>query len=98
MLHYKVFTSSAYNHDLAEMETAVNAWLAETRPLVHTMAQSHAGIVVVTSFLYELEEDDGEGRVRVATAEAPVEAGSRFDLTTAESVMITLLPRAELPY
>lgn len=98
MLHYKVFTSATYNLDLAAMETAVNAWLEETQPLAHTMAQSSAGEAVVVSFLYELDEEDGEGRARVATAEAPVEEASRFDLSTAESVMITLLPHAELPY
>lgn len=98
MLHYKVFTSATYGDDMAELETAVNAWLDEAQPLVHTMTQSNAGSSVVISFLYELDEDEDQ-RVSVATAEAPVEAGARrLDLTTSESLMITLLPHAELPY
>lgn len=98
MLHYKVFTSATYGDDMAELETAVNAWLDEAQPLVHTMTQSNAGSSVVISFLYELDEDEDQ-RVSVATAEAPVETGARrLDLTTSESLMITLLPHAELPY
>ena len=97
MLHYKLFTSSAFGDDLAEMEKAVNAWLEETQPLVHTMTQSCAGASVTVSFLYELESDE-QPRTGVATAETPVEAGARGDLSTAEAVMITLLPHAELPY
>jgi hypothetical protein len=98
MLHYKVFTSAAYGDDMTAMEMAVNAWLEEAQPLVHTMTQSSAGTSVIISFLYELDEDERQ-RVSVATAEAPVEAGARrIDLSTAESLMITLLPHAELPY
>lgn len=98
MLHYKVFTSAAYGDDMAELERAVNAWLDEAQPLVHTMTQSCAGSSVVISFLYELDEDEQQ-RVSVATAEAPVEAGARrHDFSTAESLMMTLLPHAELPY
>ena len=97
MLHYKVFTSSTLGDDLTEMEKAVNAWLEETRPLAHTMTQSSSGASVVISFLYELDNGE-EPRTRVATAEEPVEAGARADLSTAETVMITLLPHAELPY
>ena len=98
MLHYKVFTSATHGENLAELESAVNAWLGEARPLVHTMTQCPAGAGVVISFLYEDDEDAGQ-RAGVATAEAPVEAGARrVELTTAESVMITLLPQAELPY
>ncbi len=98
MLHYKVFTSATYGDDMAELELAVNAWLDEAQPLVHTMTQSNAGSSVVISFLYELDEDE-DRRVSVATAEAPVEEGARrLDLTTSESLMITLLPHAELPY
>jgi hypothetical protein len=53
---------------------------------------------VVISFLYELDDEESQ-HSSVATAEVPVEVGaSRFDLTTAESVVITLLPHAELPY
>lgn len=98
MLHYKVFASATHGDNLAELEMAVNAWLGETRPLVHTMTQCPAGAGVAISFLYE-DDEDASQRVSVATAEAPVEAGKRtLELTTAESVMITLLPQAELPY
>lgn len=98
MLHYKVFTSAAYGDDMAEMEKAVNTWLEETQPLIHTMTQSAAGAGVVISFLYEMEDEDIQ-RVSVAMAEASSEEDApRLDLTTAESVMITLLPHADLPY
>jgi fructose-1-phosphate kinase PfkB-like protein len=98
MLHYKVFTSAAYGDDMAELEKAVNTWLEEAQPLVHTMTQSNAGASVVISFLYELDEDE-EQRATVATAEAIVEqSAQRFDLTMSDSVTITLLPHAELPY
>lgn len=98
MLHYKVFTSATHGDNMAELETAINSWLAETHPLVHTMTQCPAAAGVVISFLYEEDEDATHG-ASVATAEAEVEASARrFDLATAESVMITLLPQAELPY
>jgi hypothetical protein len=98
MLHYKVFTSAAFGDVMDEMEKAVNAWLEETQPLVHTMAQSGSGTgSVVISFLYELDAESSQ-RARVATAEAPVEVGVRGDISNAESVMITLLPHLELPY
>lgn len=98
MLHYKVFTSAVYGDDVAELEKAVNTWLEEAQPLVHTMTQSNAGSSVVISFLYELDEDEDQ-RVSVAMAETPIEAGAhRLDLSTSDSVMITLLPHAELPY
>ena len=98
MLHYKVFTSAAYGDDMAELEQAVNTWLEEAQALVHTMTQSNAGASVVISFLYELDEDE-EQRVTVATAEAIIEqSAQRFDLTASDSVTITLLPHAELPY
>lgn len=97
MLHYKVFSSAAFNENIAEMEAAVNAWLEETQPLVHTMTQSSANASVVISFLYELDAELGQ-RSRVATAEVPTEANARVDRSTAESLMITLLPHVELPY
>ena len=98
MLHYKVFTSATYGDDMAELETAVNAWLDEAQPLVHTMTQSNAGSSVIMSFLYELDEDESQ-RVSVATVEAPVEASARrIDLSSAESLVVTLLPHADLPY
>ncbi len=98
MLHYKVFTSAAYGDDMSELEAAVNAWLDEAQPLVHTMTQSCAGESVIISFLYELDEDE-DRRMSVATAEALVEASARrLTSPTIESVMVTLLPHAELPY
>jgi hypothetical protein len=97
MLHYKVFTSAAYNEDATAMEAAVNAWLEETQPLVHTMTQASAGASIVVSFLYELEAELGE-RSRVAVAEESVEATAQENFSSAESLMITLLPHVELPY
>jgi hypothetical protein len=98
MLHYKVFTSASFGDDMAELEMAVNTWLDEAQPLVHTMTQSSAGASVVISFLYELDEDENQ-RVSVATAEAPIDTSAqRLDLSTADSLVVTLLPHAELPY
>ncbi len=98
MLHYKVFTSAAYGDDMAKLEAAVNAWLDEAQPLVHTMTQSNVGSSVVISFLYELDEDE-DRRISVATAETPSETGARqLSPSTNEPVMITLLPHVELPY
>lgn len=98
MLHYKVFSSAAYDENMAELEAAVNTWLEKTQPLVHTMTQAAAGAGVVVSFLYELDSELGQ-RSRVATAEEPTEVTVRSsDLSNAESIMITLLPHVELPY
>lgn len=98
MLHYKVFTSAAYGDDMSKLEAAVNAWLDDVQPLVHSMTQSNAGPSIVISFLYELDEDE-DRRMSVAMAEALVETGARQGNPTAvESVLVTLLPHAELPY
>lgn len=98
MLQYKVFASAAYGDQMAEMEQAVNTWLEQTQPLVHTMTQSAAGAGVVISFLYEIEDDENQ-RVNLATADMSLDVDApRLDLSTAESVVITLLPHVELPY
>lgn len=95
MLHYKAFTSDKTNGDIAALETAVNAWLEETRPLVHTMTQSPCGAGMVVSFLYELEEEQRGAAVATAEAEAPI---SFAQPEMADALMITLLPQMELPY
>lgn len=98
MLHYKAFTSAATNGDVMELEKLVNSWLEETQPIVHTMTQSPAGAYLVISFLYELEEDEHESAV-VATAEAIVaDTVTASPITTADTLMVTLLPQMELPY
>lgn len=96
MLHYKAFSSETTHGDMADLETSINAWLAETRPLVHTMTQSPCGSGALVSFLYELEDDEDE-RVAVATAEAEA-TRSVPQPALADSLMITLLPQMELPY
>lgn len=98
MLHYKAFSSAATGDDLAALETAVNTWLEETQPLVHTMTQSAAEAGVVVSFLYEMEDERDE-RLAVATAEASLEGSlPHAQLTTNDTLMLTLLPQMELPY
>ena len=94
MLHYKAFSSETTDADaLARLQTTINAWLDEARPMVHTMAQSPCGAGVLVSFLYE---DDEEQRERVATAEA--EASFEPSRSVSDELMITLLPQMELPY
>lgn len=96
MLHYKAFSSETTHGDMAALEEAINAWLAEIRPLVHTMTQSPCGSGALVSFLYELEDDEAES-VSIATAE--VEATRSIPQPAlADSLMITLLPQMELPY
>ena len=95
MLHYKAFTSDQTTGDIAALEMAVNAWLEEIHPLVHTMTQSPCGSGMVVSFLYEMEEEQRRAAVATAEAEAPVSM-ARPEL--AETLMITLLPQMELPY
>ncbi len=95
MLHYKAFTSDMTNGDIAALEMAVNTWLEEAHPLVHTMTQSPCGAGMVVSFLYEIEEE--RQRVAVATAEAETPA-SVAQPELADALMITLLPQMELPY
>ena len=95
MLHYKAFTSDTTNGDLAALETAVNSWLEETHPLVHTMTQSPCGSGMVVSFLYELEEEQRGAAVATAEAEAPVSVAQP---ELADALMMTLLPQMELPY
>lgn len=96
MLHYKAFTSDLTNGDIAALEKMVNTWLAEERPLVHTMTQSPCGAGMVVSFLYEIE-DERQARVGVATAEVE-ERISMAQPDLADALMITLLPQMELPY
>lgn len=95
MLHYKAFTSDTTNGDIAALEMAVNAWLEETRPLVHTMTQSPCGSGMVVSFLYELEDEQRHASVATAEAEAPVTVAQA---ELADTLMMTLLPQMELPY
>ncbi len=97
MLHYKAFTSDMTNGDIAALEQAVNTWLEEAHPLVHTMTQSPAGAGMVLSFLYELDDDQQE-RVAAATAEAMEIVSGQADLPMPNALMITLLPQMELPY
>ena len=91
MFHYKAFSGDA--HAIEDLETVVNAWLQETRPLIHTMRQSQSETTVVISFLYETNEE--QSSVEVATAEASVDAAQP---DPADALMITLLPQMELPY
>lgn len=96
MLHYKAFTTDQTSGDLAALEQAVNTWLEEAHPLVHTMTQSPCGGGIVLSFLYELEDEQQE-RVALATAEA-AETASVAQPEMLDTLMITLLPQMELPY
>jgi hypothetical protein len=96
MLHYKAFTSDMTHGDLAALELAVNTWLAEAHPLVHTMTQSPCGAGIAISFLYELEDDQPD-RVAVATAQV-AESASVAQPSMSDALMITLLPQMELPY
>jgi hypothetical protein len=91
MFHYKAFSGDA--HDIEWLETAANAWLEETRPLIHTMRQTQSETTVVVSFLYEINEE--QSHVEVATAEASVSAEQP---APADALMMTLLPQMELPY
>lgn len=95
MLHYKAFSCPTLA-ELAALEAEVNAWLEETRPLVHTMTQSTCGAGALVGFLYELEDDQAD-QISTATALArEAMATTQPDLT--DSLMITLLPQMELPY
>ena len=93
MVHYKAFSGDIVVGGVSALETEINAWLAETRPHIHTMRQTQAGMALVVSFLYETDEE--QARVSVATAEASVGAAQP---EPADTLMITLLPQMELPY
>jgi len=95
MLHYKAFTSDTTNGDIAALEAAVNSWLEETHPLVHTMTQSPSGAGLVVSFLYELEDESQGAAVATAEAEEPVPVAQH---ELADTLVMTLLPQMELPY
>jgi hypothetical protein len=76
----------------------VNAWLEDARPLVHTMTQSPYGAGTMVSFLYELEDEQGE-RVATALAEATeIVSASEPQLSMNNTLVMTLLPQMELPY
>ncbi|MDE3229124.1 MAG: hypothetical protein KGO05_04520 [Chloroflexota bacterium] len=95
MFHYKAFSGETTPGGVSALEVEVNAWLAETKPLIHTMKQTQAGVALVVSFLYETDEEQARASVATATAEASVGAAQP---EPADALMITLLPQMELPY
>jgi len=99
MQRVRVFTSAAYGGDLAQLERAVNDWLAADQPQVHQIAQSTVGEHIVLTVLY-VEGAEAAQREEAASVEVPEVFERTLDdaeLDPSGPPDLTL-PELELPY